>query len=254
MSDSRSPDEDLTVLEPPPQNERERSEVTWLLERENNPEALAPSPEVANDYAELERLLQTLPEGDEDDSWQEELVRRVAAVRPTVAGREAGSSVRKEKEGTRWRQRPVRLVAGGLFAALVVVLIAIKLPRRSADEQSRIMPVLVSKAPMRGSSRYSLEDTIRIRERPSEQGDLRVFRLRDQSAISVAQCPGGLGCQVERDGTLVLDYKFAGPGDYIAVFVDGRVEAPSDASLEVFLHAATTANLKIKRSDPMTVR
>ena len=55
-----------------------QAEASWLLAREIDPGAPAPSPQIAADYAELEELLGSLPSGPCDASWHDDVLRAVS--------------------------------------------------------------------------------------------------------------------------------------------------------------------------------
>jgi hypothetical protein len=61
----------------------ERAESEWLLARDNDPDARAPSSEIASDYAEIEDLLGNLPTGIADEVWHDEVLRAAIASAPS---------------------------------------------------------------------------------------------------------------------------------------------------------------------------
>jgi hypothetical protein len=60
----------------------ERAESEWLLARDHDPAAQAPSSMLASDYAELEGLLGNLPAGVADESWHEDVLRAAVSSAP----------------------------------------------------------------------------------------------------------------------------------------------------------------------------
>ena len=57
----------------------ERAESEWLLARDSDPAARAPSSEIASDYAEIDDLLGDLSTGISDEIWHGEVLRAAAA-------------------------------------------------------------------------------------------------------------------------------------------------------------------------------
>ncbi len=57
----------------------ERAESEWLLARDNDRDARAPSTEIASDYAEIDDLLGALSTENSDEIWHDEVLRAAVA-------------------------------------------------------------------------------------------------------------------------------------------------------------------------------
>jgi len=101
-------------------DDAERAESAWLLARENDPSAPAPSSKIASDYAVLEELLGNLPLGPRDERWHDEVLRAVASPPSPSPSRS-------------WRRRAIaRWVTGSALVAAAIVAVLLLRSRPSA--------------------------------------------------------------------------------------------------------------------------
>jgi len=230
------------LADPPPGSDAERAESAWLLARDHDPFAPAPSPQIAGEYGEIEDLLRTLPPGP-DDGWQAEVLRAASALAPSSRPRRRASRVL-------WGM-------GGAIAAVAVVVVVVLHPRPAGDEldvairhvdktrgdsgQVVIGDQLIVRAPAAPDERDPRD--------PRAQRALRVFR----SGAPVAWCPGGPGCTTAHDGAQVIDLTLDAPVRYQVLLVVGMPQRPRDDTLEAYLDAARAANARIVAHEPIDV-
>lgn len=211
-----------------------RAELEWLLARERDPAAPPPSPEVAAEYAELEDLLASLPSGDSDQSWQDEVFRAAAAL------------ARSPRPW--WRTTAFRWAMGGAIATAAAVAVWLLIPRAPALEiavrhTSTTRSADRAGAVGRASDEAVIGDQLVVTARPREAGDLRVYR---SGRTLVARCPNDPRCRSGAHGELTIEIPLDAPVPYQVILVDGANIAPSEGATDVnvYLEAARTANAR----------
>lgn len=205
----------------------ERAEHEWLLAREADPGAAPPSPQIASEYAEIEKLLGELPAGARDDSWHDDVVKPQAT--PLAW----------------WRRKTARWTMAGAVAATAAAAGAILLLRDPRELDVAIR----SGGNVRGKGEASVGDQLVITARPAGPGDLRVYRA---DGALVARCPGSTECTI-RTGEYSITVTLGAPVQYHVILVVGAPGAAADAGLDAFLDAARAANAHIVRHRPIDV-
>ncbi len=223
----------------------ERAESAWLLAREHDPGAPAPSPAIAREYAELEDLLGDLPPGSSDESWQEEVSRlAMASAAPAPPPR--------RRRVYRWA------LAGTLAAAAAVAAVVLLFPRPDPRAPAGELEVVihtgdavrgdVGRLHWRGdglggdSTEAAVGDRLIVRARPRARGELRVYRA---GGTLVARCPGGPGCTVSGDGGHSIEVRLEAPVPHHVILVVGMTGDLPGATMEAYLDAARAANARI---------
>lgn len=239
---SIAPDAD-DLVHAPFLDEAERSEFEWLLARESNPSAPAPSGKIAGDYAELEELLATLPARSSDDSWQQDVLRatRTSAPPPAPWWRRGLA---------RWTLRSTVVAA----AAALVLLFFLPPPPRELeveivhrdDKRSQVDP-------KRGNDSVVLGDHLVVVARPDGAADLRVYRSDGKLADGtlVARCPDGPSCRTSTHGKYIIDVELDAPVEYRVILVVGMSDATVTAK-DAFVDAARAANARIITYPPLS--
>lgn len=206
-------------------DEAEHAESSWLLARETDPTARAPSSKIASDYAELEDLLGNLPQTPADDSWYD--VAPVPAPRP-------------------WLRRATAVWAtSGALVTGAVVAVWLLLPRVPAELEVAVR----HGEKRRGGELAAPGDRLVVTARPSEPADLRVYR---SDGPLVAACPGVPGCSTATPQEYTLEITLA-PGRYHVILVVGQVDVPPAGTMDTYLYAARTANARIVTYQPIDV-
>jgi hypothetical protein len=207
-----------------------RAESEWLLARETDPSAPAPSPEIAADYAELEALLGSLPSGCTGERWQEEVLRAASALpsRPW------------------WRTPVFKWVTTGALATAASVVVWRLLPR-TPDLEVRFRHTSTTRST---PGEHVIGDHLVITARPREAGDLRVYR---SDGALVGRCPHGPGCKAGAHGVQTIDITLDAPVQYQVILVDGVSDAPPDGSIDAYLAAARAANARVIIYQPIDV-
>jgi hypothetical protein len=223
---------DITPLDDPA-----RAESQWLKAREHDPCIPAPSAKIANDYAELERLLGDLP-APPDVGWRKEVLRRIA------------SSASPPPAWWRKKLRPWALV-GAVVAAAAVGVLAL-LPRAGPIPEAAELDVttLPIGAMRRSSTEVVVGDHLVVRAIPRKPGDLRVYR---SDGVLVARCPAGPGCKEPTHGEYSIEVRLDAPVQHQVILVVGQLDVPLDVTMDAFLDAATAANARVVRK-PINVR
>lgn len=210
----------------------ERAEAEWLLAREDDPSAPAPSSEIAAAYAELEDLLASLPSGSADERWQDDVLRAVSAsalpARPW------------------WRMTVARWAMGGALATVAAVMVWIWLPRPAPLEVAVRHVGATRSAP----DEAVVGDHLVVTARPREAGDLRVYR---SDGTLVARCPNGPGCRSGSDGAQAIEITLDAPMQYQVILVDGVSDALPDGGMDAYVSAASAANARIIVHEPIDV-
>lgn len=206
-------------------DDAERAESRWLLARQREPGAPAPSSKIASDYAKIDDLLATLRVGVAQDSWHEDVLR--------VARRRARS---------RW----LRTGAAVVVAAAAAVWL---LTPRSAIELE--VAIQHDDQKRKDSTSVAVGDRLVITARPRGTGDLRVYQ---SSGALVARCPGGPACRTPAPGEYVIDITLDVPAEYRVFLVVGASDAPAAAPVDAYLETARAANARILSYRPIVVR
>jgi len=205
-------------------NDVDRAEAEWLLAREVDPSAPAPSSEIAADYAEIEDLLATLSSGSYDESWHEDVLRAIAAAAlPSQPW---------------WRTTVSRWVMSGALATAAAVIVWLLLPRGPELEVAVRHIGVTRSAP----SEVVVGDHLVVTARPREAGDLRIYRADGKL---VARCPNGPGCRGGSHGAQTIDIRLDAPVSYQVILVDGAIEALPDGEMDGYLRAANAANAHV---------
>jgi hypothetical protein len=222
------------LAEAPFLDDAERAESAWLLAREHDPSAPAPSPKIASDYAEIEDLLGNLPLGPPDESWHDEVLRTVAS--PPSPSRS-------------WRRRAItRWATGGALVAAAAVAVLLLRPRPRTDELE--IAILHTSATRSDFQDVVVGDRLVIKARPNGAGDLRVFR---SGGTLVARCPDGPGCGASTQGEYALEITLDAPVRYQVILVVGMVTAPLGGTMSAYLDAARAVNARIIMHQPIDV-
>jgi len=215
-------------------DDAERAESAWLLAREHDPNAPAPSSKIASDYAELEDLLGNLPSGPADESWQDEVLRTAAA---------SASPPRP------WRRRAIaRWTTGEALVAAAAVAVLLLRPRPRTDELE--IAIRHTSATRGDSQEAVVGDRLVVRARPHGAGDLRVFR---SGGTLVARCPDGPGCSASAHGEYTIEITLDAPVRYQVILVVGMVNASPGGTMDAYLDAAREANARILMHQPIDV-
>jgi hypothetical protein len=223
------------LVDAPFLDDAERAESAWLLARERDPGAPAPSPKLARDHAELDDLLGDLPLGPPDESWHDEVLRR------------ATSSVTPLRPW--WRRPAVRWVTGGaLAAAAAAVALLVLRPRPRADE----LEIAIRRGELaRGLGEAAVGDRLIIRAHPRGPSELRVYRA---DGPLVARCPDGPGCTTKAQGEHAIDVELEAPVLYHVILVVGASAPLSDGTMDAYLEAARAANARVVTYRPIDVQ
>lgn len=213
---------DLPVL-----HDADQVEVEWLLARERDPGAPAPSPSIAADYAELEDLLGNVPLECPQDSWHDDVLRAASAAAPPW-----------------WRSAGVR----GVLAGAAIVAAAVWVLRPEPPELEVTVHHL-------GTTRSSPDETVVgdrlvVTARPREAGDLRVY---GSDGTLAARCPNGPGCTPGSDGAQTIEITLDAPVLYRVILVDGASHASPYRSMDEYLDAARAAHARITLHAPIDV-
>lgn len=228
-------------------DDAKRAESEWLLAREVDPTAPAPSPKIASDYAEIEELLANLSSIPSDSRWQAEVLSAGVA-----------------QSRSWWRKTAWRWIAGGVVlatAAVAVVLASHPYPAVSEPEvaTSALPPdtselaVAIRQGERARSPRdeVAVGDRLVVTARPRGTGDLRVYRA---DGVLVAKCPRGPGCRLPvRDDEQTIEITFDAPVKYLVILVvDAGVMLP-ESSKDAYLEAARAAGARIIAPEPIDV-
>jgi len=207
-----------------------RAESEWLLARENDPSAPAPSPEVAADYAELEELLASLPCYALDDSWQDRVLRAASAL----------------SSRPRWRMTVSRWVFGGTVAAAAAAVAWMLLPRTP----ELAVAVRHLRTTRGAPDEVVAGDQLVVTAQPRMAGDLRVYR---SDGLLVARCPNGPGCTGGSRREQTIEITLDAPLQYQVILVDGTNDVPPDGTMDQYLEAARAMKARVTRYPPIDV-
>jgi len=222
-------------------DESEQAESAWLIARETDATAQAPSFETEREYTELEDMLATLPSGAPDQSWHDDVLRVAAA--------------RSSQQLPWWRRRAVKWPTAGVLAAVAAAAAFLVLrPRTPPELQVAIHRNSSSEPgvePMRaGLSEVVRGDHVYVTAIPRGSGDLRVYRA---DGMLVARCPRGPRCRTTGDRELIIDAELESPVQYFVVLVIGMRDAPLTWTMDKYLEAARATNARITIFQPIDV-
>lgn len=219
-------------------DDEERAEARWLLARDTDPTAPATSESVARDYERLENLLDTMPAGPMDDSWQEDVLKAAASR----AGSERLPRRRLIHGWTRW-------ALGGAVAAAAVLVVILRLPRPPELEIS-----IRHGGKARGHEAAVVGDHLVVEAHvKGGSGDLRVF---EANGMPVAKCPGGPGCNLASGERYVIDLPLQKLVQYQVILVVGDAAAVArlpDGAMRGYLQAASASDARIVTYGPIDV-
>lgn len=212
----------------------ERAESDWLLARESDPRAMAPSSKIASDYTELEDLLGDLPSEPVDQSWQDEVLRTVA------------SSASPSRS---WRRRAIaRWATGAVLAAAAAMAVWLLWPRPHAGElEVTILHVDKTRSDL---EEVVVGDRLVARAQLRGAGELRVFRA---GGALVARCPDGPGCTASAHGEYAIEITLGAPIRYQVILVTGMIKAPPGGTMDEYLDRARAAGARILMYSPIDV-
>jgi hypothetical protein len=225
--------EDDDLADVPFIDDAERAESEWLLARENDPSAPAPSSKIESDYAEIEDLLATLPSGISDESWHDEVLRVVS------------SSALPSRPW--WRSTTFRWAMGGAFVAAAAIAVWVVIPRPPAELEVATRQVSAARS---DPEEVVVGDHLVVTARPRGAGDLRVYR---SDGILVARCPHGPVCRTLPHGEYTIELTLDAPAQYQVILVVGMGDAALNGTMEAYLDAAHAANARIVRHPPINV-
>jgi hypothetical protein len=212
-------------------SDAERAESEWLLAREHDPTATAPTSETAADYAQIEDLLVSLPSGPSDGAWQAALLRAAASRRARP----------------RWRSRvPGWAMGAAVAVSAAAIAVWILFPRGSQLE----VAIHRTRATRGGPAEAAVGDQLVVTARPRKAGDLRVYRS-DGSLL--ARCPNGTGCRAGSHGEQTIEITLDAPARYEVILVDDVSDALPDGAMDVYVDAANAANARVTRYPPIDV-
>lgn len=216
-------------------DEEERAEAAWLLARDADPAAPAPSESIAKDYEHLEDMLGDLPAGPLDDRWQDEVL-KAAASRVSPAQR-------------RWR--PIHAwVTGGAIAAAAAFAVILLRPGLPELE----VAIRHGNEVVRGHDKVVVGDHLVVEAHVKNgAGDLRVF---EANGMPVAQCPGGPGCRHASHDHYAIDFALEKLVPYQVILVVGDaavVAGLPDGTMQAFLRAASASDVRVVTYGPIDV-
>jgi hypothetical protein len=213
-------------------SDAKRAESEWLLAREHDPTAPAPTSEIAADYAQIEDLLGSLPSGPSDGTWRAELLRAASA------------SARRSRPW--WRTRVSWWVMGGAVAVAAIAAVWMSIPRGSPLE----VAIHHTRATRNAPDEVAVGDQLVITARPRKAGDLRVYR---SDGKLLARCPNGAGCRAGSHGQQIIVITLDAPAQYKVILVDDVSDALPDGAMDVYIDAAGAANARVTKYPPIDV-
>jgi hypothetical protein len=245
----------------------EPAEAKWLLARESDPDAPAPSAEVAAEHEELANMLAELPVGTDDDSWHDEVLRKLAAESSPRTGAAAASTAASPEAVAKaidassnvvsiaWWRRPLATWAGGgAVAAAAAIFLWTRLAPEPPDRAELAYETFHDEAARVRTKEVAVGDRLVVKANPRGTGDLRVFR---EDGTLVARCPDEPRCAAKPDGELVLDVTLDAPVQYRIILVvgakAGTLDPSGDSSMNAYLEAARAANARIEILSPLQV-
>jgi hypothetical protein len=222
-------------------DEAERTEFEWLLARDSDPDAPAPSSAIARNYAELEELLATLPSQVSDDRWQQEVMQAASKSTPALAA---------------WSyRRMVRWTSGVAVAVAAAAALALWPCGTASPRELEVAIVHADQRrsdvdPKRGDGSAVLGDHLVVTARTSGLTDLRVYR---SDGKLVARCPDGPGCRTPLQGEYTIDVELDAPVEYRVILAVGMSDA-TVTEKDAYLEAARVAKARVVTYPPISVR
>lgn len=202
-----------------------RAESDWLLAREHDPDAPAPSAEIASDYAEIEHLLGNLPLPPSDERWHDEVLRAVTAMmRPPRPW---------------WRTAVFQWTTGAGAALAAAVVLFMVVPRTPPELK---VVTRHGDATRSDANEVVVGDHLVVTARPDGPADLRVYR---SNGTLVARCPNGPACRTQDPGELTIEVTLDVPDQYHVVLVVGMAGALPVGTMDAYLDAATSAGARV---------
>jgi hypothetical protein len=195
-------------------SDAERAASEWLLARERDPAATAPTSEIAPDYAQIEGLLDSLPSGPADGAWRAQLLRAASA-----APRRSRASV--------W------VFGGAIATATTAIAVWLLLPRAPL-----VVATHHAHATRGAPDEVAVGDQLVVTARPRKAGNLRVYR---SDGRLIARCPNGPGCRAGSHGEQTIEITLDAPARYDVILVDDVSDALPDGAKDVYVDAANAA-------------
>jgi len=260
-------------------HDAERAEAAWLLDREMDPTALAPSPEIAHDYAELEDLLANLRPLRSKKSLQVDGI-PAAPARPAVPYPVTFASSRQAPPRPRWRGAAWKWSVGGatLVAAATMIMLAIPSDIRTTAPPTTAPPTTappavappekialleaigteleiakgVGKTVRGAAEEIAVGDHLIVTARPRAKGELRIYQADGPLLV---RCPGSPECRnlAGDDGAQVIDLALVEPGRYHVILVIGPKLDALPESMSDYLDAARAAGARSLVAQPIDV-
>lgn len=202
-------------------------EARWLMAREADPSAPAPSEQLAAEHAELHELLTSLPDATGDDGWQQTLLKQVrgGAVSPAAPA------------APWWRRRWVAWGTGGVLVAAAALMLWLR--SRPAGPELHI--TTIARLDKR-TEEVAVGDVLVIRATPQGTTDLRVFR---SSGELVARCPGGPACAAASPDELRIELVLDAPDRYQVILAVGLKQLLPASNLDTYVEAARAASASV---------
>jgi hypothetical protein len=225
----RIPDESDDPTRAPFADDAERAETDWLLARDRDPSAPAPSPQLAAGHAELENLLYTLPEGPPDDSWHDAVLKAALAPPPSPAA----------PAPAWWQRRWLQWSMGGAFATAVAFSAWLLLRRPPPELEVTTRSLVATRS---GSKEVAVGDQLVVKARPRGTADLRVFRSNGEM---IARFPGGPASRITSSGVLAIEIILDAPGRYQVILVAGLEQPLPVGTMDAYIDAARAAKAHI---------
>jgi len=159
-----------------------------------------------------------------DDSWHDDVLE---------------AAMHDHRQSLRRRQ-----LIGGISGLAIAVTIGALLWRPSRRDGELSLAVMIQHrdgGPTRGDEAM-VGDHIVVRARADAESDLRVFR---NGTTLLASCPGDSDCTTSNGSEKMLDVAIAVPGEYEVVLAAGAGLAPKSASMDRFLAAARSRDIRV---------
>ncbi|TMQ05959.1 MAG: hypothetical protein E6J90_13320 [Deltaproteobacteria bacterium] len=218
-------------------DDAERDESAWLLARDADPRAPAPSLTIAIDYAEIMDLLASLPPGASDEPWHDEVLRAALSMAPPSR--------------PWWRRAAIRWATAGALAAAAAAVVLTLISRAPVAE----LEVETYSPDLARSHSEDLQpvvgDQLVVTAHTRETSDLRVFR---SNGTLVAKCPHGPACRARPHGEYAIDLTLEAPGQYHVILVVGMTGTPPGGTMNEYLHAVDDAHARVVKNQSINVR
>jgi hypothetical protein len=238
-------------------SDEERAESDWLLARDLDPAAPAPTPEIEEAYARLASLLASDPIEPDRDGWQEAALAAMRAEPAAASAIAAPGPVVPARGPRSYRPHWQRyaLAAGAMAAAGLGLYLVVRPAKVAQDDQLAIAIVRADRP--RGDSivdpdgsKALVGDRRILTMRPRGDTELRVYQ---GPRTIVLRCPGAPGCGMN-DREWKVDVALSAPVPHYIVVVDGAVQAPATATLDEYLAAARSVRARVRTQQTIDVR